>query len=707
MALPAWSWGDGPVRLHFEVQPDETVTVRWVGDDAPDTVAPGLPPLDVVVTGAGRRWSGYRYAESAVGGRMRYAGHEQSADGPWRRHVLRLADPSTGLRARVTLQALAGAGVLRAAVRLDNAGTGPVAVEAVTSLLAAHAGADPDGLDLYWADNDWLAENRWRRRPVRELLPDTDGVVHPAPPRGCFARTGAGGWSTGRHLPMGALIDRRDGRGWCWQIEHNGPWHWQVGEYRGGVYLALLGPTDAEHQWRQVLRPGESFETVPAAIAVTTGGFDGAVAALTRYRRAVRRPHPDHTTLPVVFNDYMNTLMGDPSTERLLPLVDAAAKVGAEYFCIDAGWYAEAGETWWTTVGAWSPSRTRFPGGIELVLDRIRAAGMVPGLWLEPEVVGVDSPMAGDLPAGAFFRRAGVRVAEEGRYHLDLRHPAAVAHLDRVVDRLVGGLGVGYLKLDYNLNIGPGTDDGGSAGAGLLGHNRALLAWLDRVLDRYPELVIENCASGAMRADPAMLARTQVQSTSDQQNPLRYPPIAAAAPAAIPPEQCANWAYPQPTDTPDGIAFTLCTALLGRLYLSGHLDGMSPAQLELVAEAVQVYKGIRADVAAAVPWWPAGLPGWDDPVPVLGLRSPATTYLAVWCRDPDRTDVTLPVAHLAGTAVEARVLFPSRADVRLHWDAAAGRLRVGLAAAPGACVVALGSGVSAPGAHPDCGTMVG
>ena len=84
------------------------------------------------------------------------------------------------------------------------------------------------------------------------------GARHPAP----VARTGAGGWSTGRHLPIGALVDRRDGRGWCWQIEHNGPWHWQVGEYRGGLYLSLLGPTDAEHQWRQVLAPGDSFETV-------------------------------------------------------------------------------------------------------------------------------------------------------------------------------------------------------------------------------------------------------------------------------------------------------------------------------------------------------------------------------------------------------------------------------------------------------------
>src|ERR1019366_9601922 len=104
---------------------------------------------------------------------------------------------------------------------------------------------------------------------------------------------------------------------------------------------------------------------------------------------------------------------------------------------------------------------------IAVVLNRIRAEGMVPGLWLEPEVVGVRSPVADRLPAEAFFARGGERVVEHGRYHLDLRHPAAVKHLDEVVDFLVDDLGVGYLKLDYNICVAPGTDTGNlSPGAG-------------------------------------------------------------------------------------------------------------------------------------------------------------------------------------------------------------------------------------------------
>ncbi|WP_211369872.1 alpha-galactosidase [Nonomuraea turkmeniaca] len=113
------------------------------------------------------------------------------------------------------------------------------------------------------------------------------------------------------------------------------------------------------------------------------------------------------------------------------------------------------------------------PGGA--VLDRVRERGMVPGLWLEPEVIGVRSPLAESLPDEAFFRRDGIRVTDNHRHHLDLRHPAARAHLDRVGDRLVGELGIGYLKLDHNIDPGSGTSSrpGETPAAGLLGHNRA------------------------------------------------------------------------------------------------------------------------------------------------------------------------------------------------------------------------------------------
>ncbi|NUW31133.1 alpha-galactosidase [Nonomuraea sp. SMC257] len=705
-------WGHDALTAVVEIHPDRPVALRGLaapgGRAAGGAGAPAQPLVEVLIPGAGRRRASQRLSETAVGCRLRYAGAEQSREGGW--HVLRLTlrDDGTGLAAELTLRSYEGVSACQAQVRVTNQGTAPVLLLGVTSFAAGFLGGHPGDLDVLYADSEWLGEGRWTRRPLGELVPDLGLDGHGQHGRGAFALTSSGTWSSGRHVPMGGLVDRRTGEAWVWQIEHNGAWRWELGARRDGVYVAASGPTDLDHQWSQTLAPGESFTTVPVSVAVSppadatdspdetaaarrADGLEGAVAALTAHRRALRRPHPDRATLPVVFNDYMNTLMGDPTTAKLLPLIEAAASAGAEVFCVDAGWYDEDGG-WWDSVGAWRPSRTRFPGGIEEVLGHIRAHGMTPGLWLEPEVIGVRSLMADELPKEAFLQRGGERVVEHGRYHLDLRHPAAVEHLDGVVDRLVGELGVGYFKLDYNINPGAGTDvDAGSAGAGLLAHNRAHLAWLDGVLDRYPALVLENCASGAMRMDFAMLSRLNLQSTSDQQDFLRYPPIAVAAPLAMPPEQAANWAYPQPEMTDEEVAFTMCTGVLGRLYLSGNLHAMSPERLALVRDGVRLHRALRPDVAASAPCWPLGLPRWDDPWCALGLRAGEVTHVGVWRRPGADERVVLSFPHLAGRDVRVRVAYPRQASGWEHsWNPATGELTVTTAvAAPTARILHL------------------
>ncbi|MFF3847717.1 alpha-galactosidase [Streptomyces sp. NPDC002328] len=684
-------WSHPALGLHAVVDATGAVRLGGPGQDWARLV----PLVEITATGHGRIWSGERFIETAIGDRLTYRAHETARDGGLERTTIRLADPATGLAADVTLEATEGTGCLRSRVRLVNEGSAPIRLESVSTLTLGgivDAAGGLDGLTLHWADNDWLAECRWRQAPFRERVVPLSRSAHGHEGRGCFERYSQGSWSTGRHLPLAGLTDG-EGRAWLWQIESSAGWRFETGEREGAAYVALFGPDDAHHQWHHTLAPGEEFHTVPAVLVRTeTGGLDAAFGELTDHRRAVRRDHPDHRTLPVIYNDYMNTLMGDPTTERLLPLIEAAGAAGAEVFVIDAGWYDDDAQGWWDAVGAWEPAPNRFPDGLLEVLDAIRRHGMTPGLWLEPEVVGVRSPLAHTLPAEAFFRRGGVRVTEHGRHHLDLRHPAARAHLDEVVDRLVGEWGVGYLKLDYNINIGPGTENGGgeSAGAGLLGHHRAHLDWMASVLDRYPRLVLENCGSGGLRMDYAQLAVAQLQSTSDQQDLLRYPPIAAAAPTAVTPEQAAVWAYPQPDHSLDEIAFTLTGALLGRVHLSGFLNHMNDEQLGLVRSAISVYKDLRPELGGTRPFWPLGLPAWDDEWIAQGLRGEKSTFLTVWRREPGAdTERTLTIPHLRGAQVRPAVLYPATADTTAEWDADAGTLTVSLPRANTAVLLGL------------------
>ncbi|MET9384466.1 alpha-galactosidase [Streptomyces sp. NPDC002928] len=677
-------WSHPVLGLHAVADSAGSVRLGAFGQDWDCLV----PLVEVTATGHGRVWSGERFIDTAIGSRLAYRGHETVEEGHGQCTTIRLADPVTGLAAEITLRTQPDAGFLRSGVRLVNEGDTVLQLESVSVLtlggvLDAKGGLD--GLSIHWADNDWLAECRWRQAAFREQIVPLSRAAHGHEGRGCFERYSQGSWSTGRHLPMGALTDGA-GRAWLWQIESSAGWRFETAEREGAAYLALFGPDDAHHQWRQTLAPGEEFNTVPAALVrAETGGLEAAFGELTAYRRRIRRSHPDLRELPVIYNDYMNTLMGDPTTDKLLPLVEAAGSAGAEIFVIDAGWYDDDAQGWWDSVGSWEAAHSRFPGGLQRVLDAIRQHGMTPGLWLEPEVVGVRSPLAHSLPPEAFFRRGGVRVTEHGRHHLDLRHPAARAHLDQVVDRLVGEWGVGYLKLDYNINVGPGTENGAeSAGAGLLGHHRAHLDWLSSLLDRHPHLVLENCGSGGLRMDYAQLAVAQLQSTSDQQDPLRYPPIAAAAATAATPEQAAVWAYPQPHFSDAEIAFTVTGALLGRVHLSGFLDRMTEDQFELVRSGLAVYKRIRGDIGAGLPFWPLGLPSWDDTWIAHGLRAETRTLLTLWRRDQDGgtpaedSTRTVSIPHLRGTHVDPTVLFPATAENAATWDATDGTLTVRL-----------------------------
>ena len=135
-------------------------------------------------------------------------------------------------------------------------------------------------------------------------------------------------------------------------------------------------------------------------------------------------------------------------------------------------------------------------------MDHIRSCGMIPGLWLEIEVMGINCPMADQVPESWYFKRHGKKVAYRSRYQLDFRNPQVREYATSVIRRMVEEYGVGYIKMDYNIEPGIGTDqDADSSGDGLYGHNQAYLEWLDGIFRRYPDLVIENCSSGGMRID--------------------------------------------------------------------------------------------------------------------------------------------------------------------------------------------------------------
>ncbi|MHB9036783.1 MAG: glycoside hydrolase family 36 protein [Armatimonadota bacterium] len=639
----------------------------------------GFRLVDLQATGANQAaHHGSKHVGTSPADKLRYLRHRDYCNNFGRK--LEIEQACNGLRVVSHLQFYNGTSVVRSWTEAVNESSEPLGIEYISSFSLTGIAKEclrgwEEKCILYVPHNTWQGEVRWGNYTLSQLglYPVFSNTIK----RLSYAVTGT--WPCDGYIPMGIFENTECGNMLFWQIEAGGSWQWEISEHVSHLYLKMSGPTENENHWWKDIGPGETFESVPVAVGSVAGNLDEAMGELTRYRRVIRRPHADNENLPVIFNDYMNCLLAEPTTEKEIPLIDVAAEVGCEYFCIDAGWYADGG--WWDAVGEWLPSEVRFPGGIKEPLDYIRKRGMIPGLWLEIEVMGINCPMATKVPDDWFFLRHGKRVIDNGRYQLDFRNPEVRAYADSVVDRLVNEYGVGYIKMDYNINAGTGTEvNADSFGDGLLQHNRAYLAWLDDVFRRYPDLVIENCGSGGLRMTYAFISRHSIQSTSDQSDCRKYPAIAAACLSVVTPEQAAVWSYPLKDGDREQAIFNMVNAMLSRIHQSGHIAEISEDCREAVREGIAYYKSIREDIKAALPIWPHGFPVMEDGWITVGLRLENCIYLSVWRLNSSSPTWVIPIPDLRDHRVSVEVGYPLKSDCKFIWNKDAGTLTVTLPA---------------------------
>ena len=607
---------------------------------------------------------GSKHIGTQPGSLLRYASHTVCENRFGTK--LELSQQWQGLHVTSHLQFYRGLKVIRCWTELANTdGTIMHPIEYISSFVLT--GLAADGVDprdtrhkIHVPHSTWFGEAQWQTYSLAELgygtFFDGDGADFSMKRVSC-ASTGT--WPASEHLPMGSFTNAEDQQTITWQIETAGSWNWELSDVHGQLYVALAGPSEQENGYSLLLKPGETFTTIPCALA-WGNGFEQTIQELTRYRRTIRRANADNEQPSVIFNDYMNCLWGDPTTDKEIPLIDAAAEAGCKYYCIDCGWYSDG--PWWDGVGEWLPSKARFPNGIEEVLSYIRSKGMIPGLWLELEVMGIKCPLASKVPIDWFFQRHGKPVIYRSRYQLDFRNPAVIRHADAVIDRLVQEYGVGYIKMDYNINAGIGTDwQADNSGQGLLMHTRAYLNWLDQVFCRYPDLVIENCGSGGMRMEYSLLSRMSIQSVTDQTDYIKMAAIACNCPTAVTPEQAAIWSYPLHDGDEEETIFNMVNTLLLRIHQSGHLPQLSLQRQALVKEGIQCHQSICNQVKNGVPFWPIGLGSMTAPFLALGIDCGSILYLAVWHAHGEENTIWIPMKNIGIEAVAC--LYPKTKPV--------------------------------------------
>ena len=143
--------------------------------------------------------------------------------------------------------------------------------------------------------------------------------------------------------------------------------------------------------------------------------------------------------------DYLDTVKTAVQNEKL-PL---------QVFQIDAGFTSEMGD--------WLEVKPSFPRGIKPLLDDIRSAGFIPGLWIGPFMVGnrsklyrdhpdwvvKDRETQGPLVQWRHFGEERWHYLSEEYYILDTTHPDAFEYLRQVFRIWRYDWGCEYFKTDF------------------------------------------------------------------------------------------------------------------------------------------------------------------------------------------------------------------------------------------------------------------
>ena len=363
-----------------------------------------------------------------------------------------------------------------------------------------------DGTDwvAHWFTSDWGDEFTPQRRAVTEPL---------------LLRNTAGRSSKGLHPWL--CLESAEGSAVVVSPAWSGNWRLDAEPTADGVRVRAGISPDA---FVRVLRPGRGFLAPSVYVAAADNRADATAGLAEAVSRWVAPRSPE---VPLTWNHWWPYEDQEISAEAFLRDVAVARELGFQLAVLDAGWFggADAGSDWWKIRGDWDEENTvRFPDGVAGLAAATRAEGLEFGIWCEIEALGLDAHIAEVKPevvarrdGDASYR--GIREDDPGWLgYVCLGSPAAREHVADILDRLITRTAARWLKVDFNLDPGPGcsrTDHGHEAGDGLYEHYQGLYAVLDDLRRRHPQLIIEDCSSGGLRLDLGLLSHVHCGFLSD------------------------------------------------------------------------------------------------------------------------------------------------------------------------------------------------
>jgi alpha-galactosidase len=402
----------------------------------------------------------------------------------------------------------------------------------------------------------------------------------------------------------------------------------------GGGELLLPGEV--------ILQSGKVYST-PWVYGAYGIGLDGVAGRFHRFLRA-RANHPS-TARPVTLNVW-EAVYFDHHLDRLVELAERAAALGVERYVLDDGWFG-ARRNDRAGLGDWTVSREVWPHGLHPLVDKVTGLGMEFGLWFEPEMVNLDSEVAGAHPD--WIMATGNRLPVESRHQqvINLGIPECYAYIRDAILDILAEYEISYIKWDHNRDlIDAGSQPGGRPGV----HEQTLAFYrlVDEIKAAHPGLEIESCSSGGARVDLGVLERTDRIWVSDCIDPVERQQMNRWTSQLLPPELLGAHiasGRSHTTGRVHDLSFRAATAIFGHLGIEWDITAATAQQLAELADWVSFYKANRPL-----------LMGGD----LVRLDFPDPTLYAHGVIAPDRSSAIYTVASIGRSDVisPGRLRFP-------------------------------------------------
>ncbi len=368
----------------------------------------------------------------------------------------------------------------------------------------------------------------------------------------------------------------------------------EVNSFGKARFVQGINPQNFEY----LLLPKESFEAPEAVMSYAKDGFNSLSYNMHSFiRDNIVRGKYKKKERPILLNSWEASYF-DINKSGLLKLAKEGKNLGIELFVMDDGWFGERDDDS-HSLGDWEVNEKKLPGGLAGLANEIKKLGMDFGIWVEPEMINVQSELYKKHPKWVIDIPGKPHSEGRNQRVLDLCNEEVQDFIIESMTKVFSSADISYVKWDMNRNFSDYYSRTlGAEKQREVGHRYVLGLYrcMDELTKRFPDILFEGCASGGNRFDLGILCyfpqiwasdNTDAICRADIQNGYSYGYPQSVVSAHV--SGCPN--HQTLRKTPIDTRFNV--AAFGVLGYECNLCDMKKEDKDAIATQIELYKEWR------------------------------------------------------------------------------------------------------------------